>query len=337
MSLKFVIIGAAHPHVWSIIKQALDNPDVELAGIADSNEARCNKIRTTCDCRTFTDWREMLDAIRPEAAASIEIFDKRLEPAIECARRGIHLLADKPVAIRLDELDALEQAAAENPAWLLSAMFTTRFSAEGQTLKKVLDQGIIGKPAAVLACRTCKLGQRRPAWFFERTRYGGILADMGVHDIDLFRWLLGAEIVEVAASSRNVRFNQYPGFSDSAQALLRFSNGVTALLDVNWLGPDAQDGHDSSTILTGSKGVLEHKNDRFTLITNDEKQHDIAVVAPQRSVFGEFVGYCLGKVAFPMIGNAESFRSTRTALLVQQAADENTTLNLKEKREAETQ
>jgi len=273
----------------------------------------------------------MLDTLKPDAVGGVEVNGNRASPAIECAKRGIPLLSDKPLVTHLKELTKLERIASRNPDWLCSVAFSLRYSEEGQTIKSLLEKKHLGEIASFYGCRNYKLGTGRPAWMFDHQQYGGIIADIGSHDIDLIRWFFATEVIEATCISRNVRFKEHPDFRDSVQIFLRCDTGITALLDINWVAPDCQPGHERFTRIIGSAGILEHQEQTqnlFSLVTNDKRKQNIPAIESSRTVVGDFFDYCLGKPVVPLVTTPESFQSTRTALLVQQAADQNKTVKI---------
>jgi predicted dehydrogenase len=98
----------------------------------------------------------------------------------------------------------------------------------------------------------------RPAWFFERERYGGILCDIGSHQFDQFLFFTGSTKAEVIASQvGNVHHPQYPGLEDFGDVMLR-GNGGAGYIRVDWFTPDGLNtwGDGRLTVL-GTDGYIE--------------------------------------------------------------------------------
>ena len=98
----------------------------------------------------------------------------------------------------------------------------------------------------------------RPAWFFDRDSYGGILCDIGSHQFDQFLFFTGSTEAEVVASQvRNVNHPQYPGLEDFGDAMVR-GNGGTGYVRVDWFTPDGLStwGDGRLTVL-GTEGFIE--------------------------------------------------------------------------------
>jgi len=148
-------------------------------------------------------------------------------------------------------------------------------------------------------------------------KYGGIITDIGSHDIDLIRWFFHTEILDNKGVGRNVRTHEHPDFSDSVQAFMKCKNGMTAFLDVNWLAPDKQPGHERTTIITGSRGILRHENTKFTLVNDENETQNITPVKTEDSAVKQFFDYCTGKSRNVLITTSESLKSTRASLEIQ--------------------
>lgn len=317
MPLKFAVLGTAHPHVLSFISVAREHNEVELVAISDANPEKCKELKNTYKCPVFNNWQELLDKIQPDAAGCAEINGARGPIAIECARRGIHILADKPLVTKLEELNEIEKIAHENASWLCMIAFTLRFAEEGLTIKNIIDKDMIGIPASFYGCRTYKLGNNRPQWMFDKESYGGIMADIGSHDIDLIRWFFNTEIIKSHSIGRNIRTIKYLDFQDSVQTFMQCANGLSAFLDVNWLAPDKQTGHDRTTIITGSKGILRHDNEKLTLINNGNELQILSPIKTDDSAVKQFFDYCTGKNRRILITTSESLKSARSSLEIQ--------------------
>ena len=98
----------------------------------------------------------------------------------------------------------------------------------------------------------------RPAWFFDRARFGGVLCDLATHQTDDFLAFTGGTRAEVvAAQADNLRHPQYPAFEDFGDAMVR-SNGGTGYFRVDWFSPEGLPVFgDSRLTVIGSAGYLE--------------------------------------------------------------------------------
>src|SRR5436190_1531584 len=126
--------------------------------------------------------------------------DRRAAIAMAALRNGKDVVADKPGCITLDELDDLERAVAESGRFW-SVTFSERFEVRcAVKAGELVPEGRIGRVVQTLGLGPHREGDRahlaggdgRPDWFYDRNRFGGILADIGSHQIDQFLFYTGS-------------------------------------------------------------------------------------------------------------------------------------------------
>ena len=165
--------------------------------------------------------------------------------ALAAARAGKHVLVEKPMALSLDEADAMIAAARETGVVLMVA-HNLRFAPVYETIKRLVEEGTIGRPLAArgvfMHAGPDEFWGATSDWFWDAERAGGgALLDMGVHMIDLVRWFVGRPVLEVAAMTS--RALKPTAFDDNAIALLRFEGDAVASVQASWAArpfPDRQ-------------------------------------------------------------------------------------------------
>jgi predicted dehydrogenase len=175
--------------------------------------------------------------------------------AVACAEHGYHALVEKPMALTIDQCVAMVDAA-ERANTLLMISQNQRFVAHHRQAKAILQSGRLGRPYLAHAV----FGHGGPEnwsptgeWYFNPSVAGdGVLADLGAHKLDLLRWLLDQEIVEVAAQAAT--FEKATSVSDTVAGLLRFSGGTLATFHVSWT---FRPGWDNSLTIRCARGVIE--------------------------------------------------------------------------------
>jgi predicted dehydrogenase len=195
--------------------------DYQLVGIADVNADRV--AADYPGTPVFADYRKLLDEARPDAVIIASPNQLHAEQGIACARRGIHILIEKPVT---DTLESAASLIAEvRKAGIQSLVgHHRRHHQQVKTLKAALGEQRIGDVVGVSAM----WATHKPAEYFEiapwRSQAGGgpILINL-IHEIDFLRFTIG-EIVAVEA----VASNRQRGFAveDTAAALIEFDNGA---------------------------------------------------------------------------------------------------------------
>ena len=165
--------------------------------------------------------------------------------AIAAARAGKHVLVEKPMAMSVDEADAMV-AAAREAGVLLMVAHNLRYVPTYETIKRVVSEGTIGRPLAVrgvfMHAGPDEFWGATSDWFWKAEQAGGgSLFDMGIHMIDLVRWFIDRPVLEVTAmTSRSMKPTTY---DDNAIALLRFEGDAIASVQASWAArpfPDRQ-------------------------------------------------------------------------------------------------
>ncbi|APO55790.1 Gfo/Idh/MocA family oxidoreductase [Bradyrhizobium diazoefficiens] len=195
--------------------------DYDLVGIADVNSDRV--AADYPGTPVFADYRKLLDEARPEAVIIASPNQLHAEQGIACARRGIHILIEKPVT---DTVETAASLIAEvRKAGVQSLVgHHRRHHQQVRTLKAVLGERRIGDVVGVSAI----WATHKPAAYFEiapwRSQAGGgpILINL-IHEIDFLRFTVGEIVaVEAIASNRQRSF----AVEDTAAALIEFDSGA---------------------------------------------------------------------------------------------------------------
>jgi predicted dehydrogenase len=195
--------------------------DYDLVGIADVNVDRVAAAHP--ETRVFADYRQLLDEARPEAVIIASPNQLHAETGIECARRGIDILIEKPVTDTLETASALIAEVRKSGIKSLVGHHR-RHHLQVKTLKALLGEGRIGDIVGVSAI----WATHKPADYFQtaswRAEAGGgpILINL-IHEIDFLRFTIGEIVaVEAIASKRQRGF----AVEDTAAALIEFDNGA---------------------------------------------------------------------------------------------------------------
>jgi predicted dehydrogenase len=143
------------------------------------------------------------------------------------AQHGVHVLVEKPMALRVQDCDRMIEAA-DQAGVKLAVISQRRCYEPVQRVKQAIDQGKIGQP--ILGTLTV-LGWRGPEYYAMDAwrgtwdqEGGGVLVNQAVHQLDLFQWLMGP-IAELSAYWANLN-HPYIEVEDTAVASLRFANGA---------------------------------------------------------------------------------------------------------------
>jgi len=228
--------------------------DVEIIGISDPNRELAEQVAKQFDIpQVFEDYHDLF-ALNPDGVSVCA--PNRFHAAISIAalEKGINVLCEKPLAMNMDECAALDKADKASGAFMM-VEFPMRYDRAYQKARELIDQGILGKITIVKS--TWNHGGPEKwspggSWYYKaELAGGGALADLGVHNIDVVRYLAGSDVKEIRGFCvTQVKDSE---LEDSAVVALRFENGVLGQVDASWCtGPQQV-----KTEVQGTKGRME--------------------------------------------------------------------------------
>jgi predicted dehydrogenase len=334
--MRIGMIGLRHFHAQEMIGFLAQVPGVELVAVAEEDETAYQENRAGFPGPRYADWRALLDRERPEAVGVVNVPGDRGRVVAECLRRGISVLADKPLCLTREELAEVRQAKAGSRAALF-VYLTERYNPPVVTLRRLVEEGRLGRVVSFTAFRPHKLlKSNRPAWFWRRATYGGILVDLASHDVDIFRLVTGAEAEEVAAVHANLTCPEHPEFEDTGHFLLRATGGVAGLFRVDWLAPAGEPVHgDCRYFVVGTEGHAEvrltggfpgQSGGGVRLVTNAAPPADVPLAQPARSLVADFAAAVRGEEPAMRIGDL--FRASEIVFAARESADRGTPVRL---------
>lgn len=250
------MMGQHHVRVYREI------PTVDLVGFADADEKLRSAIEQRHHVKGHADYRQLLDEAKPDILTVAVPTALHAQVALEAIERGIHVLVEKPIAEH--EADALAMIAAAKANHVTLAIgHIERHNPAVQTLKSYLDAGQLG--------RAFEMHAERVGPFPARIRDVGVVFDLATHDIDAIRYLAGGVVTRVYAETQQ---NIHSTREDMVSGLLRFDNGVTGLLQVNWLTPTKS----RRLSVTGAGGmyVVDYITQDLTFYENGDRSDNFA-------------------------------------------------------------
>ncbi len=259
-TLRFAAIGLDHRHIYDQVAGLLAI-GAECVGYWTREDVPpvAGFIKRFPQIPRVTDRSQLLNDPSIHLIVSAGIPSERADIAIEAMRHGKDVMVDKPGVVTDAQLRAV-RAAQEETGRIYSINFTERFEVRAVTrADEFIRAGAIGRVVQTLGVGPHRLNKpTRPAWFFERAKYGGILADIGSHQIDQFLYLTDSEDAEVVTSTvGNFANADHPELEDFGEMLLR-SDRASCYVRLDWYTPDglANWGDGRLTIL-GTEGFME--------------------------------------------------------------------------------
>ena len=204
--------------------------------------------------------------------------------AIEAMEAGKDVMVDKPGCTTLEQLAMIRDAQARTGR-IWSVNFSERFEVRATTrASELVEQGAIGRVVQVVTLAPHKQNLKtRPDWYFQRDRFGGILTDIGSHQVDQFLHFTGSTDVTVAhALVENTTRPEYPEFQDFGEMTLVGDKGH-GYLRLDWFTPDGlPTWGDGRLFLLGTEGTIEcrkytdigqpHRTDSLYLVNGSENR-----------------------------------------------------------------
>jgi predicted dehydrogenase len=257
--IRFSVIGLNHGHINGQTR-AVERGGGELVSFyAKEPELVAGFTKAFPHARLAGSQKEILEDKTIQLIVSASIPDERAPLGIEVMRHGKDFMVDKPGITSLEQLAEVRRVQ-EGTHRIYSIMYSERFENRA-TVKagELVRAGAIGKVIQTIGLGPHRLNlKQRPAWFFDRRRYGGIICDIGSHQFDQFLYFTGSTRAEVVASQvANFHHPQYPGLEDFGDAMLRGDQGV-GYIRIDWFTPDGLPtwGDGRLTIL-GTDGYIE--------------------------------------------------------------------------------
>lgn len=328
--VRIAFVGFRHGHIFSALKHVRENPDAEVVAACEEDEATRLALQKQGDVVvTHSRFQDLLDQDGFDAVAIGDVYARRGALMVEALRRGKHVLSDKPVCTRLEELTEAERLAREKKL-SIGCQLDLRDSGLYLRLRELVRGGAVGRVLSILftGAHPLNLGSR-PAWYFEPGRHGGTLNDIGIHAFDLIPWLTGQPFAEVvAARVWNAKAREFPHFGDGAQCMLRLADGCGVMGDVSYFMPEGlrvNTGVYWRLTLFGETGVLETWSGApaVNLFRKGAEAVDAQPPLPNTSggYLRSFVAEIQGRPDQVALSTAEVVRASRVALETQRAAD----------------
>ena len=257
--LRFAVIGLNHGHIYSQVEAALAGGGELVSFHAREPDLVEAFTKRHPQAKLARDAQEILQDPSIQLVVSASIPNERAPLGIDVMRHGKDFMVDKPGMTTLEQLADVRRVQAETKR-IYSVLYSERHENRA-TVKagELVKAGAIGKVIQTVGLGPHRMTARtRPAWFFERERYGGILCDIASHQFDQFLFFTGSTRADVLASQvGNVHHPQYPGFEDFGDVMLR-GDGGSGYIRVDWFTPDGlQTWGDTRLTVLGSDGYIE--------------------------------------------------------------------------------
>jgi predicted dehydrogenase len=267
--MKVAVIGVGsmgynHLRVYS------EMGDVEVVGASDLNRERLQLVEDRFSVKTYTSYEDLFEKEEPEAVSITVPTSEHEKVAAYALEKGAHVLVEKPIAATVEEGKRLIMLAKKLDRQLMVGHII-RFNPAMQSLKTRLENGDLGKIFQIFC--------RRAGPFPARIRDVGVVVDLAPHDVDIMRFLTGMNPMRVFAETEQQIHTDH---EDLLFGLLRFPEGITGALEINWLTPTKM----RETLVLGEKGLFRVDDLMQDLFFYENTQAVGELWSPFRSIRG---------------------------------------------------
>ena len=315
------------------------NPDAAVVAVVDPKKDRAQEVAGKYDALAFYQYEDMLaadDELQLDACVVCGPNDIHARQTLACLGAGKHVLVEKPMAATRDDAKAMIKAADKAGKFLMIGM-NQRLMPPHVKAKSILDRGELGR---VLTFQT---SFKHPgpdgwsldgasSWFFDHKRaIMGVTGDLGVHKVDLLRFLIGEEFTHVGGFLET-RDKTHPNgkpikLDDNAFLTLKTESGAIGTITISWTNYGRP--NDNNTILYCERGVLCIGDDpEFGVVAyyrdGGSEYHKVGELATNTrqtdSGVSRLFTRCIREGTPPAIDGDEGYRAVNVILTAMEAA-----------------
>jgi predicted dehydrogenase len=329
---QFAAVALDHGHIFGQCNGLIEAGG-DLRYVYDPDPAKvAHFIKTFPQAKAVDRLETILDDPAIKLVASAAIPSDRGPLGVRVMEAGKDYFCDKCPFTTLEQLEAARKTAAATGKKYM-VYYSERLHVESAIFAgQLIAEGAIGRVVSVLGLGPHRLNAPgRPKWFFEKEKYGGILCDIGSHQIEQFLFFAGATDATVTeAAVANYANPDYPELEDYGHANLVANNGATNYFRVDWLTPTGlRSWGDGRTVILGTTGFIELRKymdlarevrSDLVLLANSEGEKEFAVHGKIGfPFFGQLILDCLNRTENAMT-QAHAFKAAELCLKAQLAA-----------------
>lgn len=257
--IRFSVIHINHSHIYGMANAVLRGGGELVSVHAQEPDLRAAFLKAFPQAKVANDPREILEDPSIQLVLSSGIPVGRAPLGIEVMRHGKDYFVDKPGITTLQQLAQVRRVQRETKR-MFTIMYSERFENKATIrASELVREGAIGRVVQTIGLGPHRINpSSRPAWFFDKQQYGGILTDIGSHQFDQFLHFTHSTQADIVASQiGNLHHPQYPGFEDFGDVMLK-GNGGSGYIRVDWFTPDGlKTWGDGRLTILGTEGFIE--------------------------------------------------------------------------------
>jgi predicted dehydrogenase len=290
-SIKFAVCGMSHDHIYGMIGAIQRGGGVLVAAWGGEQDKLAEFKKRFPDVKLVATQDAILHDPSIQLVLSSQIANERAGIGVRAMKRGKDFLSDKPGITTLEDLAAVRATIAETNkiyAIMYSELLEVKAAIKAGELVKA---GAIGKVIQTINIAPHQInqghgdaggGSGRPEWFWNPVQYGGILCDIGSHQVDQFLFYTGSTEAEIVESQvANVNHPQRPQFQDFGDMVLRGNRGL-GYVRLDWFTPDGLGTWgDGRLFILGTQGYIEVR--KYTNVAVSKQGNNLFIVDQKQS------------------------------------------------------
>lgn len=328
----FAATALDHGHIYGMTNGLLEAGGT-LKYVYDPDP---DKIKAFCkaypEVKVATSEDEILNDQEIQLVAGAAIASKRCDLGLRVMDSGKDYFTDKAPLTTLEQLERAK-AKVKETGKKYAVYYSERLHVESAVFAgQLIQDGAIGKVVQVMGMGPHRLNAKgRPDWFFQKEHYGGILCDIGSHQIEQYLYFADVKDATVVRSQiANYNNPKYPELDDFGDAMLVGDNGTTNYFRVDWFTPDGlRTWGDGRTIILGTEGYIElrkyidigreNTGDHVYLVNNEGERHIPVSGKVGYPFFGELILDCLNRTENAMT-QEHAFKAAELSVTAQNQA-----------------
>ncbi len=287
-SIRFSVCGMSHDHIFGMVGAIQRGGGVLVSAYGAEPDKVAGFKKRFPEVKIVSSEEEILHDSSIQLVLSSTIPNERAPLGVRVMKAGKDYLSDKPGATTLEQIEEIRKTIAATKR-IYGILYSERLEVKAAVKAgELIKAGAIGKVIQTINIAPHQIVQKgadpyaggagsRPDWFWEPVKYGGILCDIGSHQVDQFLYYTGSTSAEVVASQvANVNHPQRPKFQDFGDMMLRGDKGF-GYVRLDWFTPDGLGTWgDGRLFILGTNGYIEVR--KYTDVARGKQGNNLFIV-----------------------------------------------------------
>lgn len=315
--MKKVVLIGMETHYSEITK--LDGKVLKITGISVPKE-QIKRVKREHNIPVFNDYLEMLDKVEADIVGIFNPNYEKAKAVIASLMKDKNVIVDKPMAINMKELNQIKEILKIKRHLKILLLLTLRGNGKYMKVKEIIKKGLIGEPITCYAKMSVELKkERRPAWFLDYRKSGGLSCDLAIHSLDILEWITEKHFCEVLSYEEKVGDYSEKYLVNVSQMLLKFKEGGFGVIETNRILPEGQ-GSDYRLNVVGTEGQIDMTLSGHIYLKAKDKIEEVVNYPESFSVVEKWINALEKKERF-YITNYDSIRASLLSIKARESAN----------------